>query len=87
MTNEAYSDILKKASDALSVVTTDVRIIGDDLGRFLVANLENFGVEFYVATDGFVIDTAVHDELQGEKMFQTIDEALRFASDWLTQKG
>jgi hypothetical protein len=27
-----------------------------------------------------------HEELQGERMFQIIDEALRYASDWLAQK-
>jgi hypothetical protein len=86
VTNEAYSDILRTASDALSAVTTDVKIIGDGLGRFLVANLGNFGVEFYAAKDGFIIDPAIGDELQGEKMFQTIDEALGWASNWLTQK-
>ena len=86
MTSEAYNDILRTASDALSVVTTDIKITGDGLGRFLVANLGDFGVEFYAAKDGFVIDPAVHDELQGERMFQTVDEALKWASDWLTQK-
>ncbi len=86
MTNEAYSEILSTASDVLSAVTRDVKIIGDGLGRFLVANLGNFGVEFYAAKDGFIIDPAIQDELQGEKIFQTVDEALKWASDWLTQK-
>jgi hypothetical protein len=86
VTNEAYSDTLRTASDALSTVTTDIKIIGDGIGRFLVANLGNFGVEFYAAKDGFIIDPAIQDELQGEKMFQTVDEALKWASDWLTQK-
>jgi hypothetical protein len=86
VTSEAYSEILRTASDILSVVTTDIKIIGDGVGRFVVANLGDFGVEFYAAKDGFVIDAAIHDELQGEKMFQTVDEALRWASAWLTQK-
>lgn len=86
MTSETYSDVLKKAYDTLSLVTTDVSIRGDGLGRFLVANRRDFGVEFYAADGGFVIDPAIRGELQGEKLFPTVDEALTWASDWLTHK-
>jgi len=86
VTSEDYSEILRTANSALSVVTKDVRISGDGVGRFLVASLGDFGLEFYAGDDRFVVDPAIHDELQGERMFQTMDEALRYASDWLTQK-
>jgi hypothetical protein len=86
VTSEAYSDILKTASDALSLVTTDVRISGDGPGRFLFASLGDFGIEFYAVKDGFVVDPAIQAELQGERMFDTADAALRWAADWLTHK-
>jgi hypothetical protein len=86
MTSEAYADILKAVSDALSAITADVRIIEGGPGRFLIASLGDFGVEFYAAEQGFVVDPAIRDELQGERMFQTVDEALRWTIDWLMHK-
>jgi hypothetical protein len=86
VTNEEYSETLRTASNALSLITKDVRIRGDGAGRFLVATVEDVGLEFYAAEDRFVVDPAIHEELQGERMFQTIDEALGCASNWLTQE-
>lgn len=86
MTREEYSDVLRKATARLSALTTDVTVNGEGPARFLVASLDGLGVEFYAADNGFVVDPALRDELQGEKFFPTADAALSFATDWLTQK-
>ena len=72
------------ASNALSVVTKDVTVRGDGAGRFLVATLGDFGVEFYADGSQFIIDPAISEELQGERKFQTMDEAMNYALGWLT---
>ena len=83
MTEEDYSTVLRTASDALSLVA---RIVGEGSGRFLVADSEDYGIEFYANADGFIVDPAIQEELQGERTFTTIAEALSCASDWLTCK-
>src|SRR5258707_1232615 len=86
MTEEDYSAVLRTASDALSPVARSVRIVGEGSGRFLVAASGDYGIEFYANADGFIVDPAIQEELQGERTFTTIGEALGCASDWLTCK-
>jgi len=86
MTEEDYSAVLRTASDALSPVAQSVRIVGEGSGRFLVADSGDYGIEFYANADGFIVDPAIQEELQGERTFTTIAEALSCASDWLTCK-
>ena len=86
MTNEDYSQILERARGSLGSVAKDVRIAGEGPARFVTAELEDRGAEFYATDNSFIIDPAVGEELQGEHSFHTFEEALRFASDWLTHK-
>lgn len=86
MTGNQYSEVLKTASDALSTITSNVRLIGDGAGRFLVASQENLGIEFYAAGNEFVVDPAINGELQGEHIFGTVEEALKYASEWLANR-
>ena|SRR5260221_9715248 len=86
MTEEEYSKVLRRASDSLSSVAESVRIVGEGNGRFLVADLGDYGIEFYAEKDGFVVDPAIREELQGERTFATFGEALSFASGWLACK-
>ena len=86
MTDGAYSEILQAASDALSRITEDIKIVGDGPSRFLHASRGEFALEFYIGDNQFIIDPAIHRELQGEQMFRTMEEAIKYASVWLTQK-
>lgn len=86
MTDEDHSQILERARASLRAVAKAVRILGEGPGRFVTAGLEERGAEFYATDSSFIVDPAVGDELQGEHSFRTFEEALRFASDWLTHK-
>ena len=86
MTNEDYSQILERACDSLGAVAKNVRVVGEGPGRFVTAGFEDRGAEFYATDSSFIIDPAVGEELQGEHSFRTFEEALCFASDWLTHK-
>jgi hypothetical protein len=86
MTEEDYSAALRTVSDALSPVARSVRIVGEGCGRFLAADSGNYSIEFYASADGFIIDPAIQEELQGERTFTTIGEALSYAADWLRSK-
>lgn len=86
MTEEDYSAVLRMASDALSSVARSVRLVGKSRDRFLVADSGDYGIEFYTGEDGFIVDPAIQEELQGERTFTTIGDALSCASDWLTSK-
>ncbi len=86
MTEEDYSAVLRTACDALSSVARSVRIVGEGSDRFLVADSGDYGIEFYASEDGFIVDPAMQKELQGERTFTAIGEALGCESDWLTCK-
>lgn len=83
--NAAYSEILALAQTELLKVATTVEIRGDGLGRFLTARKDEYGIEFYAGQDVFIIDPALGGELQGERDFGAMEEALRFASRWLAR--
>lgn len=84
--DDRYSEILKEATNALSRITEDIKIVGDGPSRFLHASRGQFALEFYAGDNQFIIDPAIHRELQGEQMFRTMEEAIKYASAWLTQK-
>ena len=86
MTEKEHNEVLQTAFDILASVAGSVRIVGEGSGRFLVADLGDHRIEFYATDHGFVVDQAIHKEVQGERTFTTIGEALSCASDWLTCK-
>ena len=77
---------LTEARESLSRVAESVRIVGVGPHRFLVADLGDYGVELYIGEDGFIVDPAIRQELQGEHAFSTIEDAVEYACEWLTSK-
>jgi hypothetical protein len=86
MTEEAHSEMLRKAAEALSSVAASVRLVGEGRGRFVIADSGDYGIEFYTSEGDFIVDPAFRQELQGERKFKTFDDALAHASDWLLHK-
>ena len=86
MTEAEHNNVFKRAQESLSRIADNVRLVGIGHHRFLVADLGDYGVELYTGDSGIIVDPAIRQELQGEHVFPTIEDAVDFASEWLTSK-
>jgi len=86
VTEDEHNEVFRRAQESLSRIAETVRLVGIGPHRFLVADLGDYGVELYTGGNGFIVDPAIRQELQGEHAFPTIEDALAYACEWLTSK-
>ena len=83
MNAEIYDRILAEFAGVFDRTAVVITHYGSGSSRFIVAELGDRGLEFYVSESGFTVDPALEGDLQGEKDFETIEEAIHFSIEWL----
>ncbi|HVT89363.1 MAG TPA: hypothetical protein VHD56_10960 [Tepidisphaeraceae bacterium] len=63
---------------------SSARIVGSDMGQFLVVDRADRGAEIYGnEQSGVIVDPAIREELQGEITYPSLDLALDAVVRWL----
>lgn len=83
MNESDYFRELESLKKRLSGEFPKVSIIGAGAGAFISVENGIYGAEIYRSDDGYVVDPALYDELQGEIEFTTKEEAVNEAIAWL----